>query len=128
MSKSEVFAAAVRSLGHAPRIDSDGDIFFDADGFSHVLYATEDDTEFLRLAIPNVRTLASDTEYWPALQAANTVNRHMKVAKAYLYDQMVVISAENLLPTPDGVYEVLDQLLYYAHAAVTRFHQELQPK
>ncbi len=104
MSKSATFAAALTSLGYTPKTDSDGDIFFAAEGFSHVLYAKEDDAEFLRMTIPNVITLSDDAQYWPVLQAVNAVNRNIKVAKAYLYDQMVVVSVENRLSAEDGVF------------------------
>lgn len=124
MSKSAIYVAALNGLGIATKVDSDGDIFFDHNGLTHILYATEDDAEFMRLSIPSIVTVTGDDDSWRAIWAANQVNAHIKVAKTYLTDGKVFVTVEDVLRQPEDAAAVLEQCLFYAHGAVQRFHEE----
>ena len=123
MSKAEMYFNFLKEEGFVPRYDNDGDIVFKAEGLSYLLFASEEDTEYFRLALPFFWSIDSTEERQQVLAAACRVNAEIKVVKVYPVDDNVWASVELLFDPADGFKPVFNRALRVLRHGVDRFSE-----
>jgi hypothetical protein len=118
-----LYADYVRAEGYAPGFevvdeagnrrreytDAQGNVAFKREGLTFILFASPDDSTYLRLLCPNIWKVEGN-----ATRIHNTIsalNANVKVAKAFIVGDQVSLAAETLLETPDGFTIILPRLL-----------------
>ena len=78
--------------GYRYDIDGDGDIHFKYEGINLFFTVEKEDQSFFRLIMPNIYELEGNR--LKVLEAINTVNRDLKVMKAFLVNDRLWLSVE----------------------------------
>lgn len=113
MKTSEMVLNYLKEQGLCPQLN-DGVIIFKYQMCTFIFFVDDDDEKFFRLALPGIYDVTEDNRI-SVLEAINEVNKKLKVAKAFIPDDDVWVSAETLMDdTPeldDFVPRVLSILL-----------------
>jgi hypothetical protein len=80
----EMYVSYLKEQGYQPSVDSDGDVRFKAEGSTLYIGVDEKDSQSFRIVLPNFWKIESPEEKAKAYEAANSVNRQLKVAKVYI--------------------------------------------
>ncbi|MEW8977035.1 MAG: hypothetical protein AB2385_01410 [Symbiobacterium sp.] len=123
MTKAEMYLNFLKEEGYVPRYDEDGDIVFKVEGLSYLLFASEDDEPYFRLALPFFWKIESPEEHQRALAAACRVNAEIKVVKVYPVEDKVWASVEMLFSPPDGFRPVFGRALQLLRHGVNYFRE-----
>lgn len=123
MSKKEMYYKFLKEEGYLPRYDDDGDIVFKADGVTYLLFASESDEQYFRLALPSFWEIEDILEHHRMLNAAATVNADVKVVKIYPVENRVWASVEMLFDPPENFKPVFKRALRLLRHGVERFAQ-----
>lgn len=123
MTKAEMYFEFLKEDGYLPRYDNDGDIVFKVEGLSYLLFASEDDEEYFRLALPFFWKIESSEERQRVLAAASRVNAEIKVVKVYPVEDNVWASVELLFNPADGFKPVFNRALRVLRAGVDHFSE-----
>jgi hypothetical protein len=114
MKTSEMVLNYLKEQGLCPQVDDDGDIIFKYQMLTFIYFENDEDEKFFRLALPGIYDVTEDNRI-SVLEAVNEVNKRLKVAKAFIPDDDVWVSAETLMDdTPeldDFVPRILNILL-----------------
>lgn len=121
MSKKLMYYRFLKEEGYLPRFDEDGDIVFKADGITYLLFASESDVQYFRLALPAFWEIEDILEYHRMLNAAATVNADVKVVKIYPVENRVWASVEMLFDPPENFKPVFRRALRLLRHGVERF-------
>ena len=104
----------LKEQGLCPQVDDDGDIIFKYQMLTFIYFENDEDEKFFRLALPGIYDVTEDNRI-SVLEAANEVNKRLKVAKVFIPNNDVWVSAETLMDdTPeldDFVPRILNILL-----------------
>lgn len=103
----------LKEQGLCPQL-KDEVIIFKYQMCTFIFFVDDDDEKFFRLALPGIYDVTEDNRI-SVLEAINEVNKKLKVAKAFIPDDDVWVSAETLMDdTPeldDFVPRILNILL-----------------
>ncbi|MBQ3732339.1 MAG: YbjN domain-containing protein [Bacteroidales bacterium] len=114
MKTSEMVLNYLKEQGLCPQVDDDGDIIFKYQMLTFIYFENDEDEKFFRLALPGIYDVTEDNRI-SVLEAANEVNKRLKVAKVFIPNNDVWVSAETLMDdTPeldDFVPRILNILL-----------------
>lgn len=113
----------LKEEGYVPRYDNDGDIIFKVEGLSYLLFASEDDDEYFRLALPFFWEIESEEERGRVLAAATRVNAEVKVVKVYTVDDNTWASIELLFGSPEHFKPVFGRAIRVLRHGVERFSE-----
>ena len=80
----EMYVSYLKEQGYQPSVDSDGDVIFRAEGVTLYIDVDEKDLQSFRIVRANFWKIESPEEKAKAYEAANAVNRKLKVAKIYV--------------------------------------------
>jgi hypothetical protein len=94
-------------LGLDAVVDEDGDVVFRFEGKTFMLRVDELDPWCFRVVLANIWSVETEQDRQRAYRAMERTNALSKVAKAYLVEDQVWLSAESLLPTPEDHRAVL---------------------
>jgi hypothetical protein len=116
----------LQAEGYTPKVDSDGDVTFKAEGRSFYIEVNEDDLEFFRVVFPNFWEIESETERAEAAAAASWANMRTKVAKVYLTTRDdTSISAELFVVRPEDFQEVFPRCISVITTALEHFRDRM---
>lgn len=121
MSKGELYLEFLKEEGYLPRFDDDGDIVFKAEGVSYLLFASEDDREYFRLALPFFWKIDDAAERQRVLEAAAQVNAELKVVKVYPVEDNTWASIELLFDQPEQFKPIFKRALRVLRHGADRF-------
>lgn len=121
VTKAEMYFEYLKEEGYVPKYDDDGDIVFKAEGLSYLLFASEDDQDYFRLALPFFWSIESEEERSRVLVAAARVNADIKVVKIFPVEDDTWASVEMLINPHDGFKNVFDRCLRVLRHGVDRF-------
>jgi hypothetical protein len=114
MKTSEMVLNYLKEQGLCPQVDDDGEIIFKYQMLTFIYFENDEDEKFFRLALPGIYDVTEDNRI-SVLEAANEVNKRLKVAKVFIPNNDVWVSAETLMDdTPeldDFVPRILNILL-----------------
>lgn len=102
-----MYTEHLRELGLDAALDDDGDVVFRFEGKTFMLRVDELDPWCFRVVLANIWNVESEADRQVAYRAMERTNALSKVAKAYLVEDQVWLSAESLLPTPEDHRAVL---------------------
>lgn len=116
----------LKEEGYAPKVDSDGDVAFKAEGKNYYIEVNEDDSEYFRIVFPNFWEIESEDERVAVAFAASTASRKTKVAKVYLVGDNTSISAEILLSDPASFRDHFGRMIGMILTALETFQEEME--
>lgn len=91
----------------------------------HFLFITDDgDWHFLRLQFPRIYNVSSENRS-AVLEAANRVNRKIKVAKCYIDDEDVDVVVEEIIGQSADVSEIIPRLFDIMILTRSEFYKAL---
>ena len=102
-----MYTEHLAELGLDAAVDDDGDVVFRFEGKTFMLRVDELDPWCFRVVLANIWSIESEADHPLAYRAMERTNALSKVAKAYLVEDQVWLSAENLLPKPEDHRAVL---------------------
>jgi len=102
-----MYTEHLRELGLGAAVDADADVVFRFEGKTFMLRVDELDPWCFRVVLANIWSVESEADRQLAYRAMERTNALGKVAKAYLVEDQVWLSAESLLPTPEDHRAVL---------------------
>ena len=127
LSKASMLAYNyLASEGFTPSLDEDNDVAFKAQGFNFYIDNYKDDATYLRIVMPNIKTIDSDSiaEMFAAMAACNDINKTKKLVKATLSDTgRVSISAQTYLGNCSDVSEFLDTSIDFIVSAAKEWYK-----
>ena len=121
--KQEIFDF-LRSEGLQPEETPFG-IYFKYQMLNFLIFHEEDDSLFFRMALPGVCDVDENNRA-DMLEAANAVNARMKVAKAFIPEDDVWITTEQLLDTDPKYDDIIPRSLHILVQARDVLYDELQ--
>ena len=92
MRTEELVKQYLSSEGYRYDIDGDGDIHFKYEGVNLFFTVDKNDQSFFRLIMPSIYTLEGNRT--KVLEAISTVNRDLKVLKAFLVEDHLWLAVE----------------------------------
>ncbi len=120
-----IFMEMLSDEGMVGSIDSDGDVQFTYNERRYFIEVNEDDNEFIRIVIPNIWAIESQSEAAQVVIAVDAVNRELKVVKAYTTDDNVWIATELFLNSPYDLKGVLKRCLTTIEQGLETFVDEM---
>lgn len=126
MSKAEMYYEFLKEEGYVPQYDGDGDIIFKKEGLTYIAFASEDDDEFFRLALPAFWAIRSREENVRALIAAAEVNAEVKVVKVFPVGDRVWATIELLVDPPEGFATVFPRAMRLLRRGAERFVETMR--
>lgn len=88
------FLSELNALSIDAEVDEEGDIIFRIQDREFYLYVDPEDKNYLQLTRWGVWEVTNVTEAVDLLSLLNQINREQKVAKMFLMDDVVMVSAE----------------------------------
>ncbi len=121
-----LYLGVLEQISLEGRVDGDGDVQFEYEDKTYFLEVNESDTEFYRLAMPNIWPIESELERLKVLKAVNEVNKTKKVAKAYVVNDNVWIAVEMFIPKPDTFISSLERQINVIQQSVELFVEAME--
>jgi hypothetical protein len=124
-----IYLAFLTEEGYKPELKGEGKdqfILFKKAGANYVIEIRPDDPTFFRILKPNIWKVDSKEERILALEAASLSSGGVKIAKVYLTDDHVWISAETHVPNPEGFTAAFGRLMSTIETADIRFHESMR--
>jgi len=118
-----MFKKYLAEEGYVPKVDSDGDIIFKHEGLTYCIFASENDKEFFRIALPNFWSIDSEEERRKVLVAANTATGGVKVGKVFTVENNVWATVEMLIDPIENFSKVFRRSLSIISSCVQRFRE-----
>ena len=126
MKTSEMVLDFLRKQGFCPEVDSDdGNIMFKYQMATFLFVNNDEDEEFFQLIMPAIYNVSEDNREI-VLEAANKINRGIKVVKACVVGEAVWLFFENLLDQSPEVGSIIERALNILHGARQQFYDHLR--
>ena len=109
LDKAALYGRILAEEGYRFTTDEDGDLSIRIQGRWFCLFASDDDPQYFRLAIPNLFECTSEPETQQALSLVNDMNRRFKVVKLTLLDGRVWCSVEMFLAPLESFRATFDR-------------------
>lgn len=126
MSKAEMYFDFLKDEGYVPHYDDDGDILFKSEGLTFLVFASEDDEEYFRLALPFFWKIDDADERNRVLAAASRVNAEIKVVKIFTVGDNTWASVELLFGSSEEFKPVFGRALRLLRHGVDRFSEVMR--
>ena len=126
-SRQSIYMAYLREEGLEPRINENGDIAFQLEGFNFYIRIVKDDPSLMYVSLPNIERI-SDAERGRAANAVSVANRNTKVAKMYISgreNNYVTISTELFLEDPNNFGVLFPRMMGAIGAAMENFARNM---
>lgn len=114
----------LRQEGFQPQETPFG-IAFKADGLSYAVLIDEDDSQFLRIALPNIFDVTAENRV-AVLEAINTVNMDMKVSKTCIWGDSVTVFVEQLIDESPELGDIIPRTLRIMNGTRRSFYQAIE--
>ena len=124
MKTSEMVLNFLRQQGFVPEVDEGGNIDFKYQMASFVFINNDEDEEFFQLMMPCIFDVTDDNRDM-VMEAANKVNRQIKVVKACVINDSVWLLFESLLDHSPEVSDIIPRALNILQGARQHFYEEM---
>lgn len=125
MTTSQAVLEFLKDEGFRPNVDEEnGNIHFRFEMKSFIFVNNDEDDTFFQLVMPGIFDITEDNRDM-ALEAANKVNRSIKVAKTVVFEDSVVLFFEVILDENPEVGSVLTRGLGILDAARQSFYEAM---
>ena len=124
MKTSEMVLNFLRQQGFIPEVDEGGNIDFKYQMASFVFINNDEDEEFFQLMMPCIFDVTDDNCDM-VMEAANKVNRQIKVVKACVINDSVWLLFESLLDHSPEVSDIIPRALNILQGARRQFYEEM---
>ncbi len=124
MKTSEMVLNFLRQQGFIPEVDEGGNIDFKYQMASFVFINNDEDEEFFQLMMPCIFDVTDDNRDM-VMEAANKVNRQIKVVKACVINDSVWLLFESLLDHSPEVSDIIPRALNILQGARRQFYEEM---
>lgn len=124
-----IYLAFLNEEGYKPELKGEGKdqlILFKKAGSIYAIDIHADDPTFFRIIKPAIWKIDSKEERYLALEAATLSSSMVKIAKVFLREDQVWISAETHIPNPEGFAVAFGRLMSTIEAADTIFHESMK--
>ena len=112
--------------GFCPEVDEDnGNIIFKYQMLTFIFFNNDEDEEFFQLAFPSIYDVDEDNREL-VLEAADKVNRTVKVAKIFTVGEKVWVLFEVILDQSPEVGSIIERGLGILQHARQAFYEALQ--
>lgn len=126
MKTTEMVMDFLRTQGFCPTVDEDnGNIIFKYQMCTFIFFNNDEDEEFFQLAFPAIFDVTEENREL-VLEAANKVNRTVKVAKVFVPNSDVWILFEVILDHSPEVGSIIERGLGILQHARQAFYEALQ--
>lgn len=120
-NKAQLYVSALNGQGFNASIDPQGNVTFQYQGGTYVIFSNEDDAPYFRLVYPSFWAIENDQEHQAVVRCAAESNANMKVAKIYPVGNDTWASVELLFAEPQDFQAVLQRSLSILQEAVDSF-------
>ena len=121
--KTELILNYLREEGFCPK--AAGDIItFKYQGMHLIVNGNSEDEGFLQIILPNIYDITGENKA-EALEAANSVNRKIKVAKIIIFNDSAHVHFEILLDTTPDLSDIIPRALNILQLARSEFYDAL---
>lgn len=117
--RTVLYAEQLRELGYEPRIE-DGNVIFKTENFT-MLLSVDDDSQYMRMALPNFWALESEDEVTTALLLSHQITKETKAVKLFINDGDMWATVELFVADPRDVKPVLERSISIIQATVREF-------
>ncbi len=93
MSKRDLIAGVLESMGYNPQIDGDGDLMFRKEMKAMYVLVGDEDDPYVTILLPQFADV-EENDIALTLTACNKLTREIKLAKLYLDRSMKTVSAK----------------------------------
>jgi hypothetical protein len=128
ISLQEMYLNYLKVEGYVPEIDEDGDIAFRYEGKHLYISVDEKDAEYFRIAFPNFWPIESKEERRRIYKTAVAVSAEIKVAKTYVVNNNVTISAEIFIKDPQDFKFFFQRLINTITRSLFIFQEKMNPE
>lgn len=97
--------------GYRPEVDKDGDIFIKKEGRTLYVILDDDDTGYYRVLLPTIDRMEENESKVPYYLACNEGNRVVKVAKVWIQEDTVHVTAETFFSDVEAFTKNLERIL-----------------
>jgi len=128
-SKAErvrIFQEFLRKEGYVPEIDSDGDIVFKREGRTYLIFLSDKDDEFFRIAFPGFWKIESEEERARVERAALRATANTKVAKVFPVGENTWATIELFCESIEAAKPVFARSMNALQHAVSEFVKEMR--
>lgn len=125
MKTTEMVMDFLRKQGFCPEVDEHGSIIFKYQMCTYLFINNDEDEEFFQLALPGIFDVTEENREI-VLEAANKVNRTIKVVKLFVPDSDVWAVFENILDQSPEVDTIIPRALSILQHARQAFYEALQ--
>ena len=121
--KEEIFSY-LTSEGLQPQ-ERDYGIFFKYQMLSFLVFWRDDDERFLKIALPGIYDVDENNRI-DVLEACNEATKNIKVAKCFIPEDSVRVTAEQLLDTDPNFSDVIPRTLHILMDARQEFYDQIE--
>jgi hypothetical protein len=121
MKTSEMVLDYLKEQGLCPQLE-DEVIIFKYQMCTFLFFVDDDDDKFFRLALPSIYDVTEDNRI-SLLEAANEVNKRLKVAKVFIPNDDVWVSAETLMDDTPELDDFVPRILNILLSARQKFYE-----
>lgn len=125
MKTTEMVMDFLRKQGFCPEVDEHGSIIFKYQMCTYLFINNDEDEEFFQLALPGIFDVSEENREI-VLEAANKVNRTIKVVKLFVPDSDVWAVFEVILDHSPEVGSIIERGLGILQHARQAFYEALQ--
>jgi len=109
--------------GYKWEVDNDGDVKFKWQGRTYYYSEDKNDDQFFRIIMPGIYQIENNRE--KVLEAISTVNREMKVLKAFLVGDYLWLSVEMFVDSSPEVEDFIERCLRILEAGFDKIAKEI---
>lgn len=124
----KAYLKALSKRGLPAKLDEDGDVQFERDGYVYLITLDERDPNYFQLSLPHIWPIESEAQRLLVLDAANAATARTKVSKVYVLHDQVWANTELFLEGPLRFPDVLDRSLAAIDEAVNHFATQMRPE
>ena len=126
MKTTEMVMDFLKKQGFCPEVDEDnGNIIFKYQMLTFIFFNNDEDEEFFQLAFPGIYDVTEDNHDL-VLEAADKVNRTVKVAKFITVGESVWVLFESILDHSPEVGSIIERALGILQHARQSFYEALE--
>ena len=105
--------------------ERDYGIFFKYQMLSFLVFWRDDDERFLKIALPGIYDVDENNRI-DVLEACNEATKNIKVAKCFIPEDSVWVTAEQLLDTEPNFSDVIPRTLHILMDARQEFYDQIE--
>lgn len=122
-AKTDLYSEFLRREGYVPENEANGDVRFKAQGETYVVTAAEDDPNYFKLSYFHRWSPEQTDVSWRLI---NALNAHLKVVKIAALQDVLCITTETFLKSPEDFSDLFPRCLNLIQVAKANLASGLQ--